>query len=243
MTTPFLDAMRPFLTRNTFLGGLPAAALDALLCKGQECAFEKGDFIYRRGDPGDSLMIVLRGRVKLANTNVSGKEVTIDYLAAGAIFGETSALDGKERAVDAVALESADIFVIPSRELLPTLLAHPDAMLAIIRVLCERSRAGAAIIEDNTLKMRARTARGLLRLARQRGHKRPDGVLQLIITQEELGKYLDLTRGNVNRQLATLKVAGLIRVLGTEIIILDEKGLDEIAAHATTEEGSNRDRP
>jgi CRP-like cAMP-binding protein len=83
----------------------------------------------------------------------------------------------------------------------------------------------------------------LLRLARQRGHKRPDGVLQLIITQEELGKYLDLTRGNVNRQLATLKVAGLIRVLGTEIIILDEKGLDEIAAQATIEEGSNRDRP
>ena len=155
MTTPFLDAMRPFLTRNTFLGGLPVAALDALLCKGQECAFEKGDFIYRRGDPGDSLMIVLRGRVKLANTNVSGKEVTIDYLAAGAIFGETSALDGKERAVDAVALEGADIFVIPSRELLPTLLAHPDAMLAIIRVLCERSRAGAAIIEPVASWIRA----------------------------------------------------------------------------------------
>jgi CRP-like cAMP-binding protein len=185
-------------------------------------------------------MIVLRGRIKLANTNVSGKEVTIDYLAAGDVFGETSALDGRERAVDAVALESADILVIPSRELLPTLLAHPDAMLAVIRVLCERSRSGAAIIEDNTLKMRARTARGLLRLARQRGHRGAGGMLQLTISQEELGKYLDLTRGNVNRQLATLKNAGHIKVQGTEITIVDEKGLDEIAAHGTGEDGSER---
>jgi CRP/FNR family cyclic AMP-dependent transcriptional regulator len=240
VTTPLLDGMRPFLKQNTFLGGLPAAALDALLSKGQECAFERGDFIYRRGDPGNSLMIVLRGRIKLANTNVSGKEVTIDYLAAGDVFGETSALDGRERAVDATALESADIFVIPSRVLLPTLLAHPDAMLAVIRVLCERSRAGAAIIEDNTLKMRARTARGLLRLARQRGHKGAGGLLQLIISQEELGKYLDLTRGNVNRQLATLKNAGHIRIQGTEITIVDEKDLDEIAAHGAGEDGMER---
>jgi CRP-like cAMP-binding protein len=232
--------MRPFLKQNTFLGGLPAAALDALLRKGEERAFERGDFIYRRGDPGDSLMIVLRGRVKLANTNVSGKEVTIDYLAAGGVFGETSALDGKERAVDAVALERADIFVIPSAELLPALLAHPEAMLAVIRVLCERSRAGAGIIEDNTLKMRARTARGLLRLARQRGRKGPGGMLQLVISQEELGKYLDLTRGNVNRQLATLKVAGHIKVQGSEITILDEKGLDEIAAQGSGDDGKDR---
>jgi CRP-like cAMP-binding protein len=240
MTTPFLDAMRPFLKQNTFLGGLPADALSALLSKGEACAFERGDFIYRRGDPGDSLMIVLRGRVKLANTNVSGKEVTLDYLAAGDVFGETSALDGRERAVDAVALESADVLAIPSRELLPALLAHPEAMLAVIGVLCERSRAGAAIIEDNTLKMRARTARGLLRLARQRGQRTEGGLLHLTISQEELGKYLDLTRGNVNRQLATLKIAGHLRVQGSEIIIVDELSLDEIAAQGTGEDGKER---
>lgn len=239
MSTPFLDSMRPFLTQNTFLGALPAVVLDALLRKGQEQSYEKGDFIYRRGDPGDSLMVVLQGRVKLANINVSGKEVVIDFLAAGDVFGETSALDGRERAVDAVALERAGILVIQSRELLPILLSHPEAMLSVIRVLCDRSRAGAAIIEDNTLKMRARTARGLLRLARQHGLRSPDGTLHLTISQEQLGKYLDLTRGNVNRQLATLKIAGLIRTAGMEISIVDEDGLDEIAAQAEEPDGGN----
>jgi CRP-like cAMP-binding protein len=79
----------------------------------------------------------------------------------------------------------------------------------------------------------------LLRLARQRGLKGPDGTLHLTISQEELGKYLDLTRGNVNRQLATLKIAGLIRIAGMEISIVDDKGLDEIAAQAEEAGGSS----
>jgi CRP/FNR family transcriptional regulator, cyclic AMP receptor protein len=223
------DGIRPFLTQSTILGRLPGVVLDALVRKGQLKSYDKGALIYRRGDPGDSLMVVIAGRVKLANTNVGGKEVALDFLGSGDILGETSALDGKERAVDAVALERSDIFAVYTRDLLPILLEHPQALLEIIRVLCERTRAGAAIIEDNSLRMRARAARGLLRLARRRGSRSTDGdTLVLAISQEELGKHLGLTRENVNRQLGKLKLANLIRVDGTEISIIDEKGLDEL---------------
>ena len=84
-------------------------------------------------------MVVIAGRAKLANDNVDGKEVVLHFLGVGDICGEIAALDGKERAVDAIALEDADVFVVSTRDLLPTLAAHPDAMLAIIRVLCEKS--------------------------------------------------------------------------------------------------------
>ena len=166
------DSVRPFLTRNTILGRLPDVVLDALVRKGQVKTYAKGALIYRRGDPGDSLMVVISGRVKLANTNVGGKEVALDFLGVGDILGETSALDGKERAVDAVALEGSDIFVVShARPLADPARASAGDCSTIIRVLCERARAGAAIIEDNTLKMRARAARGLLRLARRRGRR------------------------------------------------------------------------
>jgi CRP/FNR family cyclic AMP-dependent transcriptional regulator len=223
------DSIRPFLKGNTFLGQLPDAALDALIRRGQTRSYAKGAFIYRRGTPGDSLMVVITGRAKLANTNVDGKEVVLHFLGAGDVCGEL-ALDGKERAADAIVLEDADVFVLAMRDLLPTLAAHPDTMLAIIRELCEKVRAGAAIIVDSTLEMRGRTAMGLLRLARQHGRKSADGVsLQLTISQEELGKYLWLSRANVSRQLGQLKLANMIRISGTEITILDEKGLAEIA--------------
>jgi len=235
MPTHSLEAIRPILTKNTFLGRLPDVVLDALMRKGQVRTYAKGALIYRRGDPSDSLMVVITGRVKISNTSAGGKEVVLDFLGVGDIYGEFSALDGKERAVDAFALEESEVFVVYSRDLVPMLIAHPHAMLEVIRVLCERARAGAAIIEDNKLRMRARAAKGLLRLARQRGRRSADDAsLQLTISQEELGKYLGLSRANVNRQLAQLKAANMIRIDGTEISIVDEKGLDEIAADPLT---------
>jgi CRP-like cAMP-binding protein len=224
------DRIRPFLANNTFLGRLPDIVIDELISKGQLKSLAKGAVVYRRGDPGDSLNVVVKGRFKLANTTIHGKEIVLYYVGPGEIFGEIAALDGKERAVDTVALEDSEIFVVHTRDLLPTLSAHPPAMLEIVQALCEKIRIGAAIIEDNTLEMRGRTARGLLRLARRYGRTSADGAhLQLVISQEELGKFLGMSRANVNRQLGQLKLADVIRISGTEISIVDETGLVDIA--------------
>jgi CRP-like cAMP-binding protein len=227
---PDPDRVRPLLEKNIFLGRLPGGVLDALVAKGQLDRFEKGALIYRRGDAGNGLLMVVDGRVKLTNTSLGGKEVVLYYVGVGDIFGEIPALDGKECAADAVTLEDTEVFLIPTRELLPTLTAHPPALLKVVQALCEKIRIGAEIIEDNTLEMRGRLARGLLRLARLHGERSADGkYLRLNISQEELGNYLRMSRGNVNRQLAQLRVAGLIATSGTEITILDEQGLKEAA--------------
>ena len=224
------DRVRPFLTSNTFLGRLPPPVIDALLGKGQIKTFAKGTTIYRRGDPGESFMMMIKGRIKLTNTTIHGKELVLYYVGPGEVFGEIAALDGKERAVDTIALEESEVFVIYARDLLPTLTAHPQAMFEVIQALCEKLRIGAAIVEDNTLEMRGRTARGLLRLARRHGQTNEDGAqLTLNISQEELGKFLNMSRANVNRQLSQLKAAEVIRISGTEITIVDEKGLEEIS--------------
>ena len=221
------DRIRPFLARNTFLGRLPGVVIDALVGKGHLRSFSKGDVVYRRGDPGDSLMVVIKGRIKLTNTTINGKEIVLYYVGQGDIFGDIAALDGKERAVDTVALEDSEVFVVYTRDLLPTLINHPAAMLEVILVLCEKVRIGAGIVEDNSLEMRGRTARGLLRLARRHG-RMDNAHLQLNISQEELGKFLGMSRANVNRQLGQLKIAELIRINGSEISILDEQGLVDI---------------
>ena len=223
------ERIRPFLANNTFLGRLPGVVIDALVGKGQLRSFSKGAIVYRRGDPGDSLMVVIKGRIKLTNTTINGKEIVLYYVGQGDIFGDIAALDGKERAVDTVALEDSEVFVVYTRDLLPTLTNHPAAMLEVVRVLCEKIRIGAGIVEDNSLEMRGRTARGLLRLARRHGRLDTGSAqLQLTISQEELGKFLGMSRANVNRQLGQLKIADLIRISGSEISIIDEKGLVDI---------------
>jgi len=185
-------------------------------------------------------MVVIKGRIKLTNTSRGGKEVVLYYVGVGDIFGEIAALDGKERAADAIALEDSEVFVVSSRDLWVTLNAHPRAMRQVLQALCEKVRAVAALIEDYTLEMRGRTASGLLRLARQHGRASPDGTyLQLTISQEELGKYLRMSRENVNRQLGQLKIASVIKVSGSKISITDEKRLLDIAEAPSPKECRN----
>jgi CRP/FNR family transcriptional regulator, cyclic AMP receptor protein len=232
---PQMDRIRPFLAKNTFLGRLPDVVRDALMRKGHVRTFAKGDAVYRRGEPGDSLMVVITGRIKLSNISVGAKEVVLHFVSAGDICGEIAALDGGERAANAVALEDCEVFVVHTRDLLPTLAEHPEAMLEVIRALCEKVRAGAAIIEDSTLEMRARAARGLLRLARQHGRAGKDGVsLELTISQEELGKYLGLSRANVSRQLGLLKMLDVIKIDGARITVTQLDELTEIAEAAAS---------
>jgi CRP-like cAMP-binding protein len=226
-----VERTRPFLRSNTFFGGLPDAALDALIRRGHTKRFAKGETICRRGEPGDSLMVVLSGRVKVINTTADGREVILNFLGVGDISGEIGALDGNERTADAVALEPCELFAVHARDLLPTLTAHPAALLEIVQILCEKLRAASSIIEDSTLEMRARTARGLLRLARQHGRTSKRGVrLQLTVSQTELGNYLGVSRENVSRQLGILREANVIDVDASQIVITDEDGLAEIAA-------------
>jgi CRP-like cAMP-binding protein len=229
--------IRRFLTQSTFLGRLPGGVIDDLLEKGQLLRLANGAIAYRRGDAGDRLMVLTKGRIKLTATNVDGKEVVLHYVGVGDIFGEIAALDGKEYAADAIAMEDSEVFAVGTRDLLPTLIAHPDAMLNVLQALCEKIRAGATIIEDRTLEMRRRMARGLLRLARQQGQtKAASAQLQLKISQEELGKYVGMSRENVNRQLRELKIANVIGTKGTEITITHQRRLVEIARVPSTTE-------
>ena len=216
------------LARTSFLGQLPVDALKALVAKGQVKTFAKGTRIYRRGDSGDSLMVVIEGRIKIGNTSIHGREIVHFYAGAGEFFGEVAALDGRDRAADTTASEDLEVFISQMRDLLPVLKAHPEAMFEIVRILCGKVRVAAAIIEDNTLEMYSRTARGLLRLVRRHGHS-AGGKLKLSMSQEELGRFLGMSRENVNWQLSQLRNANVIKTRGTEITIVDQDALSELA--------------
>ena len=233
MTNPALSRILPVLVASALLGKLPEAVLTRLAREGQLKRYPKGEPIYHRGDLGDTLLAVISGGVKLTTLGAGGKEIVLHFHRPGDIFGEIAAFDGRERAASASAFEDTEILLIPMRELLPVLLEHPPAMLGIIQTLCNRLRMGASLIEDSTLMMRGRTARGLLRLMPEHGVAVPDGVsLKLSISQEDLGSYLGLSRANVSRQLGLLRAERVIRISEAQIVVTDVQGLREIAEAA-----------
>ncbi len=224
------DRLLTLLRSCALFANLSDKALAPLLGRAAVRKFAKGVVIYRRGEPGSSLMIIASGRIKIANVSPEGKEVVLNFLRAGDVSGEIAVLDEGERTADAVALEPTEALVISSRDLLPVLTANPEALLSITRLLCEKLRAASAIVEDNTLEMRSRAAKGLLRLAQRHGKVGNDGILvDLVLSQQDLGNYLGISRENVSRQLRQLRFANVIRVDEGHIIITDKIGLGEIA--------------
>jgi CRP/FNR family transcriptional regulator, cyclic AMP receptor protein len=229
-----IEGARGFLEASTFLGSLPAVALDQLLKRGHVVRYKKGAVIYQRGDAGDSMLVILAGRVKIYNTTVDAREVVLNFLTAGDVNGEIAVLDGRERTATAEALEQTDALVLYRRDVLPLLSAHPEALLEIVQVLCDKLRATSEIVEDSQRSMKGRMARGLLRLARQHGKRTKDGIrIDMAVNQRDLGNYLSLSRENTSRQLASLVEAGLIESSTGVIVIRDEAALTAIADSET----------
>lgn len=224
------DEIRAVLKARSVLAALPDAALDDLLRRARPVRYAKAATIYQRGDPGDSLMILLAGRVKIANVTADAREVALNFLGPGDLNGELAALDGKPRSADAIALEATEALVIWRRDLIPVLEQHPRAMLGVIEALAGKVRVMSAAVEHAGLQMTAKAASALLRLATLHGRQVADGTLiDIKLSQRDLGSYAGLSRENMNRQLAELRDRGLLRLDGALVTILDREGLEACA--------------
>lgn len=226
------DCVFQVLQRSSFLGALPDHVIGHLIRGGSQKNYAKGQVIFWRGELGDTALIVLSGRLKVTNTTEQGHEIGLNFLAAGDIVGEIALLDGGVRTANVVALENSNVFTVHRRDLIPVLSAHPQAMQEIVEALCAKLRIATSIIEDSSLEMGARLAKGLLRLAHQHGTARKDQIrIELTLSQSELGYYVGLSRANVSRQLAQMKADGILSFEGSKIVVLDEGKLTNVATN------------
>jgi len=220
------DSVRRFVVANTFIGSLPADAVDTLMKAGQLRRYPKGTPLFERGDHADSLLLIMSGRVKISNITTDAREVVLNFLGSGDILGEIASLDGGARTASAMAHQDTQIFQLYRRDLLPVLTQHPAALLEIVQLLCERLRTISGLVEDNLRDMRGRFAAGILRLATQHGRRTSRGIeINLAVNQRDLGNYVGLSRENTNRQINRLMSEGVIRISDGVLTIVNEAAL------------------
>ena len=224
------DRARRVLAGSTAFQACTPAVIDEIMQRAVVKILPRGDTMFSQGDKGDSMMVVLSGSLKVTSVTAEGREVVLGFLRSGALTGEIAVLDGRERTANVIAMEPVEAVAIYRRDLLPILRANPDAMFALLEGLCGRLRATNALFESHTLDAGARVADGLLRLANEHGQKTAKGiVIDLKITQRDLGGHLGLTRETVSRSLGDLREARLVEISGTSIVILDMDGLRDVA--------------
>lgn len=229
-TTVRSSPVRAFLVANTFIGAMDEASVDRVVMHGRAIRYRKGELIFSRDDPGDALHVVMSGTVKVHNSTNEGREVVLNFLRSGDLVGEIAVLDGGPRTASATMIEAGEIFRVGRRDLMPVLSASADALIEVVAILCEKLRSTSDTVETNLRKLDARFAAGLMRLCQAYGRRTASGIaIDLAANQTDLGAYLGLSRENASRQIAKLARAGIVRVDGTVLMVLDEGAVARLA--------------
>ena len=91
------DARRAALLGSALFAAMRPEELDEILKFASERRVRRGQTVFRRGDNASSMVVVLRGRVRISSVSAEGKEVTLNVINPGEITGELALLDGKPR--------------------------------------------------------------------------------------------------------------------------------------------------
>ena len=151
--------------------------LDRLMQFARSQRHPAGEVIFRKGDPGFSMMSIIEGRVKISVASPDGKEAVLAVLGPGEVLGEMAIIEDKDPSADTTALEACEPLVLQKRDFIPFLERNPAICIRLLRILCERLRRTSALVEDRAfLSLPARLAKTLLDLADSGGRETADGI-------------------------------------------------------------------
>lgn len=233
MAVPFAIDKRQALAGHFLFRHLREEELTALLARARLEQRKANEVIFRQGMPGQGLIAVLVGQVKITSQSPSGKEIVLNVINPGEVFGEIALLDGKPRSADATAITACQLLIIDRRDFVPFLEARPGICVRLLAVLCERLRATSEQVQDLLfLDLRAHLAKTLLRLAETHGRPTPAGrEINLKLSQRELGNLVGRSRESINKQLSEWQAENLVTVKTGKVIIRDAAALERECEH------------
>lgn len=224
------EMRRQLLRSSALFSHLGDKEADAILAEARVVNYPEGAHIFAKGDPGNSMMAVLKGRVVISNPSLDGRQLVVTIFREGDVFGEIALLDGNERSADASAATDCELLVVPRRSLLALLERRPELCIELLVVLCERLRRTNEQVEDFAfLDLEARIAKTLLRLARDEKGQSSASRLGLKISQRALGELVGGSRESVNKHLQDMKRSGIIDIEKGAILIRDLDALTDLA--------------
>lgn len=185
--------------------------------RGQVRTIARNTVFIHEGELGDSLFVILSGRVKVFVADAEGREMVLDFHGPGDYVGEM-ALDGRPRAASVMAVEPTVVSVLTREALRAAIAANADVAMNLICTLIERARIATENVRNLALMdVYGRVARLLLSLAVEQ----PDGkmVVPERLTQQEIADRVGASRDMVSRIFKDLTIGGYVTVVDRQITI------------------------
>ncbi|HEY3736992.1 MAG TPA: Crp/Fnr family transcriptional regulator [Jatrophihabitans sp.] len=219
--------MDDILRRAGIFQGVDPDAIEALAKEFNTIEAPRGTTLFNEGDPGESLFIVIAGKVKLGRRSPDGRENLVAVMGPSDQFGELSLFDPGPRTATATVVTDARLAVLPKEALVAWVRDRPEIAMQLLRVLGRRLRRTNTMLADLIfVDVPGRVAKQLLQLA-QRFGSLEGGQLRVThdLTQEELAQLVGASRETVNKALADFASRGWLRLEGKSVVILDRERL------------------
>jgi len=189
-------------------------------------SLQRGTILYSEDDRADGAYLLVSGQVKLTRLTPSGKEVLLELVEPGQVFGLRDVISGPRRSATATALAESHVVRITRVELDEALRRSPRLMRDILRTMARRmtgmERRMEALMTQTVPK---RLGRALLDLSRS--NDGGDAPRAVGLTHQELGNLVGTSRETVSLFLARFRRQGWVATERGRIRILDPGGLEE----------------
>lgn len=183
---------------------------------GTKIYYKAGDIVYMEEDDTQSLYLIVSGKVRVFKMTASGKEVTLEVLEKGAVFGESSLFEGAVRPTTVAAVSDAVLISCSISNMMPQIEKSPEFAIALIKILIERGDRQSEMLKKAYTYDRYQKVAAFLTEA-------ADDVIHY--THEELSTCVGLSRVIVTKVLDTFAKEGFIENKYKTIEIKDREGL------------------
>jgi CRP/FNR family transcriptional regulator, cyclic AMP receptor protein len=227
--------VKTVLERNRLFQGLPAETFLRISALSIRRTYKEGTTVFSQGDSGDAFYGVVTGRIRISAGSPEGKEIFLNIMEPGDSFGEIALLDGRKRTATAYATSPSELILIRREDFLALLSREPQLVNHLLQLLCQRIRWTSGLAEEHALLgVPARLARRLLSLGKLHGFS-TGNIVHLSISQEELARFLGLSRQVVNQYLQLWKANRWVDLGRGKITIIDQTALQSLVVGQETE--------
>ncbi|MEO5705174.1 MAG: Crp/Fnr family transcriptional regulator [Candidatus Limnocylindrales bacterium] len=233
MTPRFvIDLACAAMARSPLFHGIDEDELTRIAQTMNRRRFRRDEVIFHEGDPGDSLHVVVEGRVKITRESAEGEEAIVAILSPGDSFGEIVLLDGAPRSASATAMEATETMTMPRSTFVELVEGGSPFRAQLLTGLAQRvRRLTNQLAEVHFLDLAGRLALQLTRLAAESAPGQTTDVqLPSNLTQSDLAAMVGGTRQRVNQIIGDFSDEGLVIHEGGHLVIPDVERLRQRAS-------------
>jgi CRP/FNR family cyclic AMP-dependent transcriptional regulator len=198
------------IQQTPFFEGLPEDVVQQSTAQVVTRRHPANQVILLENDWGSSVYFILDGWVKIRTYNLDGKEVTLNILGKGELFGEMAPLDEVPRSTDVITLVPTIIGNLPAQDFVKLIHSEPLAGIRLAQLMARRLRQVNRRLRLRESDSTSRVTDILLFLADGQGKQRASGIEIPNLPHRELSSLSGLARETVTRVLNKLEKKGLL---------------------------------